>query len=400
MPSASHAASPHPGGRDPRRPGGSGREGEPGPRRGTPHGHGRSRDGDPREPGSPGGGPRGRGRDGDPREPGSPGGTPRRGRAGDSRRTATGGRGPDTGSSRSASRREPDGRGEVRRPQAPSEKRRTGSSARTAKQSRRRGQLEAAREALRPGPGRMLIEGRRPVVEALRAGRPVDRVLLASGVGKAALGDLLDLAQRRGVEVATVPRSLIESEARSGAHQGVLAIVAPIEPIDLIELLAIPLAGREPPFFLALDGVEDPHNLGALARSAEAAGCHGLVVPRHRSAPLSAVAVKSSAGALEHLPVAEVPNLARAIEHLRDSGVWCIGLDGGAEASLFDLQLADEPVCVVVGGEGAGLHRLVRDSCDALVHIPMSGRIESLNASVAGALALFEVRRRRSLTSP
>jgi 23S rRNA (guanosine2251-2'-O)-methyltransferase len=193
---------------------------------------------------------------------------------------------------------------------------------------------------------------------------------------------------------------VIDAEARSGAHQGVLAIVAPIQPIDLVELLALPLAGHEPPFFLALDGVEDPHNLGALARSAEAAGCHGLIIPRHRSAPLSAVAVKTSAGALEHLPVAEVPNLARAVDLLRDSGVWCIGLDGTAEASLFDLQLADEPVCIVVGGEGTGLHRLVRDSCDALFRIPMSGQVESLNASVAGALALFEVHRRRHHSPP
>jgi 23S rRNA (guanosine2251-2'-O)-methyltransferase len=296
------------------------------------------------------------------------------------------------------------GGGEVRRPQAPSEKRRAGSAARSgarkAKQSRRRGQLEAAREAARPAPGRTLIEGRRPVVEALRAGRPMDRILLAGGANRAALGDLLDLARRRGVEVQTVPRSVIDAEARSGAHQGVLAIVAPIQPIGLAELLALPLAGREPPFFLALDGVEDPHNLGALARSAEAAGCHGLVVPRHRSAPLSAVVVKTSAGALEHLPVAEVPNLARAVDQLRDSGVWCIGLDGTAEASLFDLQLADEPVCIVVGSEGTGLHRLVRDSCDALVRIPMSGQVESLNASVAGALALFEVRRRRHPSPP
>jgi 23S rRNA (guanosine2251-2'-O)-methyltransferase len=310
-------------------------------------------------------------------------------------RPGPGRRGRDGGSRSASARREGGGGGEVRRPQAPSEKRRGSSGARRAKQSRRRDQLEAAREAVRPGEGRVLIEGRRPVVEALRAGRPMDRILVASGAGRAALGDLLDLARRRGIEVQTVPRSLIEAEARSGAHQGVLAIVAPIQPIGLTELLALPLTGREPPFFLALDGVEDPHNLGALARSAEAAGCHGLVVPRHRSAPLSAVAVKSSAGALEHLPVAEVPNLARAIEQLRASGVWCIGLDGAADASLFDLDLADEPVCVVVGSEGSGLHRLVRDSCDALVHIPMSGRIESLNASVAGALALFEVRRRR-----
>jgi 23S rRNA (guanosine2251-2'-O)-methyltransferase len=297
-----------------------------------------------------------------------------------------------------------DGGGEVRRPQAPSEKRRAGAGARAgarkAKQSRRRGQLEAAREAARPAPGRTLIEGRRTVVEALRAGRPMDRILLASGANRAALAELLDLARGRGVEVQTVPRSVLDAEASSGAHQGVLAIVAPLQPIDLIELLALPLAGREPPFFLALDGVEDPHNLGALARSAEATGCHGLIVPRRRSAPLSAVAVKTSAGALEHLPVAEVPNLARAVDQLRDAGVWCIGLDGAADASLFDLRLADEPVCVVVGGEGSGLHRLVRDSCDALVRIPMSGQVESLNASVAGALALFEVRRRRHSPPP
>jgi 23S rRNA (guanosine2251-2'-O)-methyltransferase len=312
-----------------------------------------------------------------------------------------GGRRRRDGDSRPAkARRDRDGGGEVRRPQAPSEKRRAGSGARKAKQSRRRDQLDAAREAARPGQGRTLIEGRRPVVEALRAGRPMDRILLASGAGRSALGDLLDLAQRRGVEVQTVPRSVIDAEARSGAHQGVLAVVAPIQPIGLPELLAVPLAGREPPFFLALDGVEDPHNLGALARSAEAAGCHGLVVPRHRSAPLSAVAVKSSAGALEHLPIAEVPNLARAVDQLRASGIWCIGLDGSADASLFTLELADEPVCVVVGSEGSGLHRLVRDSCDALVRIPMSGQIESLNASVAGALALFEVRRRRHSTPP
>jgi 23S rRNA (guanosine2251-2'-O)-methyltransferase len=285
--------------------------------------------------------------------------------------------------------------GEVRRPQAPSEKRRASSGARQAKQSRRRAQLDAAREAVRPGQGRTLIEGRRPVVEALRAGRPMDRILLASGAGRAALGDLLDLAERRGVEVQTVPRSLLDAEARSGAHQGVLAVVAPIQPVALNELLAIPLRGPEPPFFLALDGIEDPHNLGALARSAEAAGCHGLILPRHRSAPLSAVAIKSSAGALEHLPVCEVPNLARAIEQLQAAGIWTIGLDGTADTSLFTLDLADEPVCIVVGSEGSGLHRLVRDSCDALVRIPMSGQIESLNASVAGALALFEVHRRR-----
>jgi 23S rRNA (guanosine2251-2'-O)-methyltransferase len=293
--------------------------------------------------------------------------------------------------------------GEPQRPRAPAEKRRarssaaTGGASRAAKQARRRQRLEAGRDALRVEPGWMVIEGRRPVIEALRGSRRVDRVVVAAGAAeRGTLADLLELAAEDGVPVETVPRSLLDARAESGAHQGVAAVVSQVESIGLDELLAIPLGGTEPPFFLALDGIEDPHNLGALARSAEAAGCHGIVLPRHRSAPLSATAVKSSAGALEHLPVAEVANLTRALERLRAAGLWCIGLDGGAESSLFGLELADEPVCVVVGSEGAGLHRLVRETCDLLVRIPMAGRVASLNASVAGALALFEVRRRRS----
>jgi 23S rRNA (guanosine2251-2'-O)-methyltransferase len=286
---------------------------------------------------------------------------------------------------------------EVQRPRAPAEKRRAAGAAskRSAKQARRRDQFDTARQALRPGPEEELIEGRRPVIEALRSGRRVARVLLAGGAGRGTVTELVALAEERGVPVETVPRSLLDATAETGAHQGVLAVVAPIELVGLNELLAIPLAGPEPPFYLACDGVEDPRNLGALARSADAAGCHGMIVPRHRSAPLTAVAVKASAGALQHLPVAEVPNLARAVERLRASGVWCIGLDEDAEAGLFAIDLADEPVCVVVGGEGAGLHRLVREACDLVVGIPMAGHVASLNASVAGALALFEVRRRR-----
>jgi 23S rRNA (guanosine2251-2'-O)-methyltransferase len=297
--------------------------------------------------------------------------------------------------------REPEGPQEPQRPRAPAEKRRAkarGGSARAAKQARRRDRLEAARTVLHAGPGWTLLEGRRPVLEALRAGRPVQRLVVAAGgAERGTLGELLALAAKRGVPVETVPRSALDAQAETGAHQGVVALVAPVQPIELDELLAIPLGGGEPPFFLALDGVEDPRNLGALARSAGAAGCHGMIVPRHRSAPLSAVAVKASAGALEHVPVAEVPNLTRALERLRASGLWCIGLDADAPASLFEVDLVDEPVCVVVGGEGRGLHRLVRETCDVLVNIPMAGQVESLNASVAGALALFEVRRRRGI---
>lgn len=290
-----------------------------------------------------------------------------------------------------------------RRPRAPAEKRRAATSKAKARTARAQGKAqaraaraEAARAALRPGAGQELIEGRRPVLEALRSGRLVHRVLVAAGAGEhGTLAEVLALAREREVRVETVPRSLLDAAASSGANQGILAVIEALRPVELDELLALPLSGPEPPFFLALDGVEDPRNLGALVRSADAAGCHGVVVPRHRSAPLSAVAVKASAGALLHVPVAEVVNLARGLERLREAGVWCLGLDAAAEASLFAIDLADEPVCVVVGGEGAGLHRLVRETCDVLVRIPMAGAVESLNASVAGALALFEVRRRR-----
>ncbi len=307
--------------------------------------------------------------------------------------------GPVGGPGRPPYQGEPEQAREPQRPRAPAEKRRArsrGDGARAAKQARRRDRLEAGRAALRAEPGWVLLEGRRPVLEALRAGRPVERVVVAvSSAERGSLAELLSLAGKRGVPVETVPRSALDAQAQTGAHQGVAALVAPIQPVELDELLAIPLGTSEPPFFLALDGIEDPRNLGALARSADAAGCHGVIVPRRRSAPLSAVAVKSSAGALEHVAVAEVPNMVRALERLRASGLWCIGLAADAPASLFELELADEPVCVVVGGEGGGLHRLVRETCDVLVHIPMAGRVESLNAAVAGALALFEVRRRR-----
>jgi 23S rRNA (guanosine2251-2'-O)-methyltransferase len=283
------------------------------------------------------------------------------------------------------------------RPKAPSERRRSASGTDDEKRDRRRATSDAARSQLRPGPGQELIYGRRPVLEALRAGRGIDRVLVAAGAGeRGALGELTSLAKTRRVPVRTVPRGVLDDELDAAVHQGVVAVVAPLTSIELDELLAIPLAGgSEPPFLLAIDSVTDPHNLGALVRSADAAGAHGVVVPRHRSAPLSATALKSSAGALEHVPVAEVVNMSRAIDKLRSSGLWCIGLDGDAEASLFDLDLADEPVCIVVGSEGAGLHRLVRESCDVVVSIPMAGKVESLNASFAGGIALFEIRRRR-----
>jgi 23S rRNA (guanosine2251-2'-O)-methyltransferase len=341
-----------------------------------------------------GGAPR---RDGSTPSGGPPrsGAAPQRGGDGPPRPRGPGGQGQQGGK---AGGQAPDSKG--RRPRPPAERRRHAAGvARAAKRDQHRAD---ARVAMRPGHGQELLHGRRPVIEALRAGRPVERVFIAMGAGeRGLLAELLGLARARGVPVQPVPRSAIDAEAGHTTHQGVLALAGQVETISLDRLLALPLETTEPPFLLALDGVTDPHNLGALARSADAAGCHGMVLPRHGSAPVSPTAIKSSAGALEHLMVAEVASLAKALQSLEDAGVWCVGLDEEGDTELFDLDLADQPVCIVVGAEGGGLGRLVREACDVLVSIPMSGRVASLNASVAGALALFEVRRRRAaLTRP
>jgi 23S rRNA (guanosine2251-2'-O)-methyltransferase len=240
------------------------------------------------------------------------------------------------------------------------------------------------------------IEGRRPVIEALRAKRPITEILVASGarVG-GALAEIVQLAERRGVTVREIPRRELEEKAESRNPQGVIATTgsrfAYASPDDLF---ASASRAGEPPLFVAVDGVTDPQNLGALARSCEGAGAHGLIVPRRRAAPVTAAAEKASAGALEHLPVAMVTNLVRALEDLKERGVWIAALDGDATQSIYDLP-ADGALCLVVGAEGTGVSRLVLDRADHRVSIPMSGRVASLNAAAAGAVALFEIRRRR-----
>jgi 23S rRNA (guanosine2251-2'-O)-methyltransferase len=242
--------------------------------------------------------------------------------------------------------------------------------------------------------GEVQIEGRRPVLEALNAGREISEILVASGSRMSgAIEEITRSAQRRKIPMREVPRKVIDERAQTRNAQGVIAIASGFAYTTLEEILD--RVGTEPALLVAVDGVTDPQNLGALARSAEAAGAHGLVVPRRHSAPVTAAAEKASAGALEHLPVAHVANLARGLEELKERGVWIVALDAAGEKTIYDLDLATEPICVVVGSEGRGVSRLVRDRADVVARIPMSGRVESLNASVAGAVALFEIRRKR-----
>ena len=246
--------------------------------------------------------------------------------------------------------------------------------------------------------------GRRPVLEALRAGRPLVRILLAEaggdgeggrGAGPAgSLKAILGAARDQGVPVERVARAALERVARGAVHQGVAALPAASAYAPAGSVLARALAGDDPPFILVVDGVEDPRNLGSLLRSAEAAGAHGAVLPERRAAGLTATAVKASAGAVAHLPVERVTNVARYLDGLKDAGLWIVAADPAADRSVYDVDLTG-PVALVVGGEGSGLHRLVRERCDYAVRLPMRGSVQSLNASVAGALVLYEVVRQR-----
>ncbi len=243
--------------------------------------------------------------------------------------------------------------------------------------------------------GREQVEGRNPVLEALRAGRAIDRLFVARGIDRRFLADLTRLARKRGVPVETVERARLEAMAQSRACQGVIARSAPRPLAGLGDLVA--RAAQSPPALLVvLDGVEDPHNLGAIIRSCDAAGAHGVIVPQRRSAPAGAGAAKASAGAIEHVLLAQVVNLARTLDELKKAGLWVYGADATGDRVYHEVDLTG-PAAIVVGGEDRGLSRLVRERCDYLLRIPMFGRVNSLNASVAAAVILFEARRQRSL---
>lgn len=245
------------------------------------------------------------------------------------------------------------------------------------------------------GLGGEQVEGRHAVRELLLAGRRrVREVLVAAEQDDAhVLQDIVDLALDQRVPVREVSRKRLLGEARTDAPQGVVARAAPLREADLDELLQGD--ARQPPFLLALDGVTDPGNLGALLRSAECAGVTGVLLPRHRATHVTPTVAKAAAGAIEHLPMTVVGGLPSALLRARGEGVHLIGLDAGGERSLFELEAADTAVCLVVGAEGRGLSRLVRQRCDELVSIPLFGELASLNVAVAGALACYEVARRR-----
>ena len=240
------------------------------------------------------------------------------------------------------------------------------------------------------------VEGRQAVRELLLAGaRRVREVWVSTDLDdNEIVGDIVDIARSMRVPVQEVNRKRLEAAARSEAPQGIIAYAAPLPEADLAEMLT-----RRPnraPFLVAVDGVTDPGNLGALLRSCEGAGVHGVLIPRHRAVHITPTVAKAAAGAVEHVPIAVVGGLPAALARVKDAGIWVVGLDDGADRDLFELgDLAVEGICLVLGAEGAGLSRLVRERCDLIVSIPMRGRLSSLNVSAAAALATYEVARHR-----
>jgi 23S rRNA (guanosine2251-2'-O)-methyltransferase len=240
------------------------------------------------------------------------------------------------------------------------------------------------------------VYGRNPVVEALRAGVPVSALYVAEGTERdARLREALLIAVEHGISLLEVPRTEMDRLTSHGAHQGVAVQIPAYEYAHPDDLLTRAYDAGEVPLIVALDGVTDPRNLGAITRSAAAFGAHGVLVPERRTASMTASAWKTSAGAAARIPVARATNLNRALKAYKDAGLLIVGLDMGGEIELPDLQAATDPLVLVVGSEGKGLARLVRENCDIIVSIPMTSATESLNAGIATGVALYEISRRR-----
>lgn len=241
-------------------------------------------------------------------------------------------------------------------------------------------------------PAANLIVGRNPVTEALKSGREIDKLLVSATEGS--MIKILAQAKEKGIPVMKVEKAALDRIAPGQAHQGVAAYISPYEYAELDDIFAKADAAGEEPFIIILDNLEDPHNLGAIMRTAECAGAHGIIIPKRRACGLTDVVAKASAGAIEYMPCVKVTNIAQTIEELKEKGIWVAACDmGGQEYYKADLT---GKLAVVVGSEGFGISKLVREKCDFVVSMPMLGKITSLNASNAAAVIIYEVRKQRS----
>ncbi len=239
-----------------------------------------------------------------------------------------------------------------------------------------------------------IIEGKNAVIEAIRAGRALDKVYLVRDNDDKALAFIASSAKSAGVPVTECDRRKLDAMSQTHAHQGVIAVAAAREYCSVADILAIAEERGEEPFVVVCDGLEDPRNLGAVIRCAECAGAHGVIISKHHSAGLNATADKASAGAAEHMAVAKIANLTNALKELKKAGLWVYGAEASGSSPLWKTDMKG-PICLVIGSEGAGISRLVLENCDFVLSIPMKGQVNSLNASAAASILLYEIVRQR-----
>ena len=241
-----------------------------------------------------------------------------------------------------------------------------------------------------------VIEGRNAVIEALRAGVTIDKIYIMKGETDATLGHIASTAREKGIVVVDADRRKLDGMSRTHSHQGVIALAAVREYASVEDILNAAREKGEAPLIVVCDELSDPHNLGAVIRTAECAGAHGVIIPKRRSAGLTAIVGKTSAGAVAHLPVARVPNIPSLLKQLKQEGVWVFGTAADGNTTLYNADLKG-PAAIVIGSEGDGMGRLVTENCDFKVSIPMKGHINSLNASAAAAILLYEAVRQRQM---
>lgn len=239
-----------------------------------------------------------------------------------------------------------------------------------------------------------IIEGRNAVTAALKSGRQIDKIYIRRGDNKGSMVPIIAKAKEKGIQVVEIDKQKLDSMSETGVHQGVIARIPPYEYKSVDDILNIAKEKGEPPFIVILDHLEDPHNLGSIIRTANCAGVHGVIISKHDGVTLTAAAVKASAGAASFTPVARVSNIAQTIDRLKEEGIWVTGADAAGDRSIYQADLKGA-VALVIGGEDKGISRLTASKCDFLVGIPMKGDVNSLNASVAAALMIYEAMKQR-----
>lgn len=239
------------------------------------------------------------------------------------------------------------------------------------------------------------IEGRNPVIEVLKSGREIEKILISEGNNVGSINKIIGICKDKNIIIQNVPKSKLDSMSETKSHQGVIAIVSAHKYSSIEDMFNLAEKRNEKPFIIILDEIEDPHNLGSIMRSAECVGAHGIIIPKRRAVGLTSVVAKTSAGAIEYIPVAKVSNISYAIDELKEKGLWIYGADMDGEGYYYEKDLKGS-IGLVVGAEGKGMSRIVKEKCDFIVQIPMKGKVSSLNASVAASIIMYEILKQRS----